>query len=148
MANRPPIRSSGSGARISPEPSFDVDDPSDVGRGPSFVLQTIMEIQKANGILQQSIISLNSDLDRKLSKLDKIDDIRIDIVKIQTEFENSKSVISDIKQKTDKIHNWVIGAAAIAAFLVVAVGVGVRLLPLGSAPAGNPAAVQAPTSAK
>jgi hypothetical protein len=74
----------GQGADLSREPSFDIDDPDDGARGHGFMLQTLMEMERSHGALAQSNADLAKTIDLKTQRLDKIDDLRVDLKGVST----------------------------------------------------------------
>lgn len=111
-----------------------------------FLMPMILEIQKTTGALAQEIKGLSSTIEKQGQKLDKIDDVRVDLGKLQTEIGHLSKELGSTKDKLDKVRTWVIGAAAIVGAIVAGATIVVRVFPLGAAPA-VPAALAIPSSA-
>lgn len=126
----------GQGGYVSHEPVYETDDPDNHPHGSSFILQTIMELQKSHGALTQSVADLAKMIDQKMQKLDKIEDIRVEIKGLSTTLQTTCNQLSEVKAKTDKVHTWVVGAAAVISAVVVAATVGSRFIP--TTPASHP----------
>ena len=81
---------------------------------------------------------------RQGTKLDKIDDLRVDLARIDTRLTTACDELQRTKTKLDRVHNWVIGVGAVVAFLVFVVQIALRVWPT-TAPVA-PAQVIAPAN--
>ena len=61
--------------------------PDSVQYNPSFILQTIMELQKTQGGLTEAIRLMTQAVERQTQQLGKIDDLRVGVGKLETKVE-------------------------------------------------------------
>jgi len=117
-------------ASVVPERSGNVDH--------SFTLQAVMELKASQGATNQALANLADNVKQLSTKLDKIDDLRVDIGKIETNITHLSTEITSLKSKLDKVRNWIVGAGAIIAFIAFEVGVAVKFIPVPSVVAPVP----------
>jgi hypothetical protein len=109
-----------------------------------------MELQKSHGALMQAIEHLTGAINQQCAKLDKIDEIRVDLREHTTRLSIACDDLKDTRKKVERIHTWVVGAAAIVGFLAVAAQIALRVWPTASSVPPNivvnvPPVTQAPT---
>lgn len=107
------------------DPLDDQDDPGGVGSGRnhSFLLQTVMELQKSQGALAQTIKDLQNSVDSRMQKLDKLEDVRIELKGLSVSQDEMKSQFKETKEQVSRIHTWLIRATAILSFIVFFSGI-------------------------
>lgn len=113
-------------------PSPDLDDETDDPQGSqasNFTLRLILDLTRGQGATTQAIRDLSADLQRQGQKLDRIDDMRVDLAALRTKLDTACDDLRQTRQKLDRVHTWVVGAAAIVAFLVVAAQIALRVWP-------------------
>lgn len=111
-----------------PSPSRDVPSPerSDRDHPDSWTLQAILGIKETQGATTEAIKNLTTAVDRLGVQLGKIDDLRIDVAKIDTKVSITHTDLESVKKKLETVRTWVIGAAAIVAFIAFAAPIVVR----------------------
>jgi hypothetical protein len=88
-----------------------------------------MDLQRTIGGTTEAIRLLTLGLDRQSTQLGKIDDLRVDIGKIETQLNGLSNSLSGIEGRVDRIRSWIIGAGAIIAFIVIAASIGAQFVP-------------------
>lgn len=127
--NRP---SSGEGFSPSPDWDFETPEPNPRPAPTSFVLQTVMELQRAHGSLTNSVDALRKSHENFSDKLDTIGGIRVDIKEVCTKLSYLEAEQKESRAKIEKVHHWVIGASAVIAFLVIGMQIAFRFWPTSS----------------
>jgi hypothetical protein len=121
-------RSSPEDDAVSPDLDIDTVDPAKP-QSSSFTLKTVMELKSSHVVLTHEIRNLSQTIERQGQKLDKLDDLRIEFASHKTTLDKTCDDLKDAKAKLDRIHTWVVGAAAVIAFLVFASQVALRVWP-------------------
>jgi hypothetical protein len=111
-----------------PDLDFETADPIRP-QGSSFTLQLIMELKGAQGGLTEAINGLTKSVEGHGTKLDSLSDIRADLREITTRLDTVNKTVEKNEARLERVHTWVIGAAAIIGFLVIAVPVAMRFWP-------------------
>lgn len=142
MASTPRAPSQSHSQRISSDIDLDTDDPVRP-HGSSFTLQMIMELKGTQGGLTEAVNGLTRSVDGHGIKLECISDLRADLREISTKLTALDKTVGETKTKVERVHNWIIGAAAIVGFLIVVGQIALRLLPYSS-PALPPITVNIP----
>ena len=112
----------------------------------SFTLQAIMDLKGSQSGITEAIKNLTEAIIRQDKQLDKIENLRVDVARIDTRTSTIETELGSVKNKLDLVYKWVIGAGAIIAFIVIAATLAAtlyRLLlsdPASSISATNPAA--------
>lgn len=137
MAGRRPAPSQS--APAAPDLDDETDDPRR-SHASDFTLRLILDLTRSQGATTQAIRDLSEAVQRQGQKLDRIDELRIDLASHRTKLETACDDLRQVKQKLDRVHTWVVGAAAIVAFLVVAAQIALRVWPAhDAAPIAAPA---------
>ena len=79
--------------------------------------------------MTQAVQNLKASIDRQDQKLDRIDDLRVDMVRSETRLSAACDELQRVKTKLDRVHNWIIGVGAVIGFLVFASQVVLRVWP-------------------
>jgi hypothetical protein len=90
-----------------------------------------MELQKSQGALTQHILDLGKSIDQRMQKLDKLDDLRIEIKGLSTILDATCKQLVEVKEKADRVHTWVVGAAAVVSAIVIVATIASRFIPVG-----------------
>jgi hypothetical protein len=114
---------------VSPDLDIETVDPRQP-HGSSFTIQMIMELKGSHGSLTQAVQNLSEMIERQGSKLDKIEDLRVDFARYSTKLDSACDDLRETKTKLDRVHSMVIGAAAVVAFLVVIAQIALRAWPM------------------
>jgi hypothetical protein len=115
-----------------PSPRVDVGSPDDRPHPDSFMLQTMMDITRAQGATTEALTNLKSSVDKLTDKLDKVDDLRVSVGKIETSLTNLTLELKSTKDRLDTVRNWVIGAAAVVMVAGAIIPLVVRFWPTPS----------------
>lgn len=116
-------------ARLSQDADFETSDPGGRTYNPSFTLEAILELQRNNGVLTESINNLRMSIEAISKKIDTITDIRIEMKEISTKLATLETDSKEHKAKIEKVHHWIIGASAVLAVIVFAAQFSSRLWP-------------------
>ena len=138
-ARRPP-----SGRTPTPPPDVEVESP-DVGRSysDSFLYKILLDVQKSQGAAEQAISHLTSSVERQGQKMAKVEDLRIDVAKMNETLGQLSKDVAAAKDKLDTVRLWIAGAAAIVALVAV---IGVPTILRFWPPQPPPVASTVPTS--
>lgn len=110
------------------------------------MLQTMLEMTRSQGAITEAIKSLQITVERLLVKMDKVDDLRVAVGKLETSVTAFATEMDSTKTKLDAVRKWVIGAAAVIMVAGALIPLVIRFWP--SATSSAPIAAAAPSGSK
>ncbi len=114
--------------RPEPERPIEVSDRYlDRTRSADIVLVEIAKLQSDGERLKSDMGEVRADMREVRDRMIRLEEILRG--EIGTRLSTLDGAVSDIKKKLDHVHNWVIGAGAVAAFLAIATQILLRVWP-------------------
>lgn len=109
-------------------PPYNVESP-DRPHPDSFMLQTMMEMTRSQGTLTEAVRGLQAAIDRLSIKMEKIDDLRVAVGKVESATQTLTSEMDSTKTKLDSVRTWVLRATGVIMFVAVCIPLAVHYLP-------------------
>ena len=87
---------------------------------------------RSQGTLTEAVRGLQGAVDRLTIKMDKFDDLRVAVGKLESSTQTLTSEMESTKTKLDSVRKWVIGAAAVIMFIGAITPIIIHFVPSAS----------------
>lgn len=133
-----------------PSPEYAESNPPQRVRSDEFIYPMLSDLKSGQAVVVEALNNLKDKIEAQSTRLDKIDDLRVAIGKLETSVSHLNGELGSAKDRLDRVRSWMFWAAgAVAVIGILAPLVLARVWPVPtpqSAPASPGASAPARTS--